>query len=121
MGWDPKELTEAKNQALVSWIQANPDRARQYVENSGELANGDRSMVWGLVRGGSYADPHATTEWLAKTGFGTRGDYKSVAGSISRSEGADGLEKWFASLSETGVSENDRMGIVIEITKVKVE
>lgn len=120
-GWDPAALGEAKNRALISWAQGDPQQACRHVEESRELASGDRSLVFGLVRGWSEVDPDGAVAWLAKTGLGQSGEYLTVVESISRRGGAEGLESWFAEQVRGGASEQDRNGYAQAIARLKQE
>lgn len=120
-GWDPAALGEAKNRALISWAQTDPEQARRHVEESPELAVGDRSQVFGLVRGWSDVDPDGAVAWLAKTGLGMSGEYGTVVEAISRRGGAEGLDAWFSKLIEEGASEQDKNGFAQAIARLKQE
>lgn len=120
-GWDPAAVVEAGNKALTSWSQTNPEQARRFVEESAELSNGDRSMVYGLVRGWSDVDPMAAAEWLSKTGLGKSGEYKSVVEAISRKGGREALDAWFSALDLNGTSSQDKSGYAQQIAQVKQE
>lgn len=120
-GWDPAAVSEARNRALTSWSQTDPEQARRFVEGAAELANGDRSMVYGLVRGWSDVDPHAAAEWLSKSGLGMSGEYKSVVEAISRKGGREALDAWFAELDQNGISARDKGGFAQQIAQVKQE
>lgn len=120
-GWDPHALMEAKNRALTGWSQTNPDQARRFVEADSDFANGDRSMLVGLVRGWSDVDPQATAEWLSKNGLGMRDEYKAVVESISRKGGREALDAWFSTLDQSGAPSRDISGFAKEIAQIKGE
>jgi hypothetical protein len=120
-GWDPSAPIEARNRTLTSWAQTDPEEARKFVESGGGLADGDRSMVYGLVRGWVDVDPYAAADWLSKTGLGRRGEYEAVVESISRKGGREELDRWFATLTENGTSARDKQGFAQVIAEVKQE
>lgn len=120
-GWDPAALGEARNRTLISWAQTDPEQARRHVEESPQLAVGDRSQVYGLVRGWSDVDPDGAVAWLAKTGLGMSGEYGTVVEAVSRRGGAEGLDAWFSKLIEEGASEQDRNGFAQAIARLKQE
>ena len=120
-GWDPNAPAEARNRALVSWAQTDPDATRRFVEEGGELASGDRSMVYGLVRGWSDVDPQAAAEWVFKSGLGMSGEYKAVVDAIGRKGGHEALDAWFSGIDEGGAPTKDKSGFAQAIAEIKQE
>ncbi len=120
-GWDPAALGEARNRALISWAQTDPEQARRHVEEGPELASGDRSQVYQLVRGWSEVDPDGAVAWLAKTGLGKSKEYDALVEAISRRDGAEGLNTWFSERMREGTSEQDKNGFAQAIAKLKQE
>ena len=119
-GWSRDAPTEAKNRTLSYWAQTDPESARKFVEEGKELAEGDRSMVYGLVRGWSTVDPEATAQWLFKSGLGMGDEYRVVVEAISRKSGQDGLDEWFAGIQAAGTPAKDIRGFVETISAAKL-
>lgn len=119
-GWNDAARVEAVNRTLTYWSQADPEAARAYVESSAELAGGDRSMVWGLVRGWANVDPAATADWLFKSGLGMSGEYETVVKAMARRGGHEELDAWFEKVNAAGSPEKDLQGFAQTITQTKL-
>jgi hypothetical protein len=100
--WNPLATQEAQSQTLTGWAETDPQAARKFLEESPELASGDRSMVFGVVRGWAEIDPVATADWLFGNGLAMREEYKMVVENISRQGGQEALDKWFSTVNQTG-------------------
>lgn len=118
-GWSPQAPEEARNRTLTYWAQTDPEAARKFVEEGKELAEGDRSGVWGLVKGWATTDPEAAAQWLFKSGLGMSGEYKTVVEAISRKGGQEGLDAWFARIKEAGAPDKDLQGFAQIIAQNK--
>jgi hypothetical protein len=120
-GWDPAALGEARNRALISWSQTDPEQARHHVESDEAYTQGDRSMIMPLVGGWAEVDPEGAVAWLAKTGVGRSGEYGTVVEAISRRRGAEGLDAWFSEEIRQSASDQDRNGFAQAIAQLKQE
>ncbi|MBK1881143.1 hypothetical protein JIN85_01885 [Luteolibacter pohnpeiensis] len=120
-GWDSLAITEARDRALTAWTEVDAESARKFVDESPEIASGDRSYVYGLVRGWANVDPDATVAWLAKTGLGMRGEFKMVVAAVYRKGGQEGINQWFAKINQSDLPVSDKAGYALEIEKVKEE
>lgn len=109
-GWNSMAPVEAKNKTLTYWAQTDPEGARVYVEGSSELAGGDRSLVYGLVRGWANIDPAAAAAWIFKSGLGMEGEYKAVVEALSRKGGQESLDAWFSEVLQSGAPAKDLGG-----------
>ncbi len=118
-GWSRQAPEEARNRTLTYWAQTDPDAARKFVEGGPELASGDRSMVWGLVKGWATTDPEGTAQWLFKSGLGMSGEYKTVVEAISRKGGQEGLDEWFDRIKQAGAPAKDLQGFAEIIAENK--
>jgi hypothetical protein len=106
-GWNSMATGEAKNRTLAAWAHADAEMARQFVEADKDFANGDRSMVYGLVEGWANADPEAAAAWLFKNRLAMSAEYEKIIAAMRRKEGQEGLEKWFFQLNPAAVPKND--------------
>lgn len=118
-GWNSAAKEEAKNRTLIHWAETDPEAALRHVESSPEMASGDRSLVYGLVKGWSNVDPKAAAEWIFKSGLGMRGEYDVIVEAISRQGGQEALDDWFAGIQQAGVPAKDIQGFAQRISEVK--
>lgn len=118
-GWHPDAPGEAKNRALISWAQTDPEATRRFVEEGAELAGGDRSMVFGLVEGWANVNHQAAADWLLKSGLGMDGEYKSVINALIRRGGYQALDAWFSKIDQGGASSKDKSGFAQAIAESK--
>ena len=118
-GWSREAPEEAKNRTLIYWGETDPEGARHFLENSPELANGDRTGIHGMVRGWASVDAPAAAEWLFKSGLGMSAEYKAVVEAISRKGGQEALDEWFAGIKQAGAPEKDLQGFAEVIARNK--
>lgn len=118
-GWSDQAPLEAKNRTLTFWAQTDPESARRFVEESSEIASGDRSFVSGLVRGWSNVDPAGAAQWLFKSGLGMRDEYGAVVEAISRKGGPEALDAWFSGINQAGAPAKDISGFAQIIVQNK--
>ncbi|MDB6080615.1 MAG: hypothetical protein JWO82_4362 [Akkermansiaceae bacterium] len=117
--WNSTAPQEAQNRALTAWAQADPEAVKKYVENSSELANGDRSMIFGMIRGWSNVDPEATASWLFTNHLAMREEFKMVVESMSRQGGQEAVDSWFTKVSQTDASNSNLAGFAQAIAASK--
>ncbi|MCW1884584.1 hypothetical protein OKA04_07555 [Luteolibacter flavescens] len=118
-GWNEAAKGEARNRTLLHWAETDPASALQHVEASPEMARGDRSLVYGLVRGWSNVDPKAAAEWIFRSGLGMSGEYGAIVDGISRQGGQEDLDEWFAGIQKSGAPAKDIEGFANRIAEVK--
>jgi hypothetical protein len=118
-GWNSAAKMEAKNRTLIHWAETDPEAALRHVEASPEMARGDRSLVYGLVKGWANADPKAAAEWIFKSGLGMGGEYDVIVEAISRQGGQEELDEWFTAIQKAGAPAKDIQGFAKRISEVK--
>ncbi|MCW1923026.1 hypothetical protein OKA05_10720 [Luteolibacter arcticus] len=117
--WNSAAKGEARNQTMLHWAETDPAAALRHVESSPEMATGDRTLIYGMVKGWANVDPKAAAEWLFKSGLGMRGEYDVVVEAISRQGGQEELDEWFAGIQKAGAPAKDIQGLAQRISEVK--
>ena len=120
-GWGDDARGEARNRTLTNWAQTDPENARRFVEADADFANGDRSLVYGLVEGWANVNPEAAADWLFKNGLAQGAEYEKIVAAFSRNGGQEALDAWFSKLDPAQVPAKDRTGFAQAIARTKLE
>lgn len=120
-GWGDDARGEARNRTVTNWAQTDPENARRFVEADADFANGDRSLVYGLVEGWANVNPGAAADWLFKNGLAQGAEYEKIVAAFSRNGGQEALDAWFSKLDPAQVPAKDRAGFAQAIARTKLE
>lgn len=102
--WGEDIKTAAQRAAMIHLAASDPQAAVKYLEDSGEAAAGNRSMVYPLVRGWADQDPEAAAQWvLNQPGYAMAGEYRAVLNAYRRLHGEAAADQWFDQMTQGSV------------------
>lgn len=118
--WDPEAPGGGQYQAMSGWAAANPDAARNFLENASDKKYDAAGLRHAMMKGWAIKDPVGAADWLLAKGGGNSNEFQLAMDALCRSGGQEAVDGWFASKqSETGLDPESIKQLALAVNHIK--